>query len=274
VSPRQRGFTLIEVLVALAIVAFGMGAVLSALSASAGNISALREKSLAQWIALNQVADARLNLQAPTAGTTTGEIRNFGNGNWHWQQDVAPIGAIPGLMQITVRVRRSTDTPPGASSSSGIVNITTGTTPSFSVVGSNVNPSAALSATSSSGLGSMFSSSSSGLSSGAATAASGSSGIFGSSSSGIKRLLKTSSSSGAGDGQVWLATVVGFRGDAIAAASGEVPDWNGTALGGGAASSSSGASSSGLVANPGNNPAASSSSSASSGAGSSSSGGN
>ena len=59
---RCRGFTLLEVLVALVIVAFGMGAVLSALSSSANNIAALREKTIAEWVGMNQIADVRLNL--------------------------------------------------------------------------------------------------------------------------------------------------------------------------------------------------------------------
>jgi len=102
-----RGFTLIEVMVALVIVAFGMGAVLAALSSAAGNIAALHDKTLAQWIALNQVADTRLNLQVPTAGTTEGDIKAFGNADWHWQQDIVPVPSIPGLLEITVRVRRT-----------------------------------------------------------------------------------------------------------------------------------------------------------------------
>ena len=169
-----RGFTLIEVLVALVIVAFGMGALLAALSAAAANVGALRDKTLAQWIALNQVTDARLNLQAPPTGTTQGDLNNFGNGNWHWQQDVTALTEIPGLMQITVSVRRnSPDTPTTKSAS---------TTPATN----------------------------------------------------------------------WLATVVGFRGTALAAASGEVPDWTGTAFSGASSSSgSNSASSSGNVANPG-----------------------
>jgi general secretion pathway protein I len=105
---RQRGFTLIEVLVALAIVALGMGAVLAALTSAAGNVQGLREKTLAQWIALNQVADARLNLQAPATGVTEGDIHNFGNGDWHWQRTISSVGLIPGLLQITVGVRRGT----------------------------------------------------------------------------------------------------------------------------------------------------------------------
>src|ERR1035441_9158692 len=80
-----RGFTLIEVLVALVIVAFGMAAVLAALSAAAGSLGALGEKTLAQWVALNQVADVRLNLQPPQTGTTEGDVKSFGNGDCHWR---------------------------------------------------------------------------------------------------------------------------------------------------------------------------------------------
>src|SRR5579863_7087994 len=102
-----RGFTLIEVLVALVIVAFGIGAVLTALSGSAANIGALREKTLAQWLALNRISDVRLNLQPPQLGTTEGDVRGFGNGDWHWQQIVTAVQEIPGLLQITVKVRRN-----------------------------------------------------------------------------------------------------------------------------------------------------------------------
>jgi general secretion pathway protein I len=111
-----RGFTLIEVLVALVIVAFGMGAVLAALSGSANNLAALREKTLAQWIALNRIADVRLNLQPPQIGTSEGDVKNFANGNWHWQQIVTNVQEIPGLVQVTVKVRRTSI---NASSSGG-----------------------------------------------------------------------------------------------------------------------------------------------------------
>ena len=84
-TPLTRGFTLIEVLVALVIVAFGVGAVLAALSSAAVNVSALREKTLAQWVALNRIADARLTLQAPQTGTSEGDVKNFANGDWHWR---------------------------------------------------------------------------------------------------------------------------------------------------------------------------------------------
>jgi type II secretion system protein I len=189
----SRGFTLIEVLVALVIVAFGIGAVLSALSASAVNVTALRDKTVAQWIALNQVSDVRLNLQSPQTGTTEGDVKGFGNASWHWQQIVTPVQQIPGLLQITVKVRRTAS----GSSSGGTIS---GVTP---------NPT--------------YTTSSS-----------------------------TSSSATVSD---WVTTVVGFRGDAIQAASGETPDWNGQNNNTPASSSSSsGGASSGSVANPGITP--------------------
>jgi general secretion pathway protein I len=193
-----RGFTLIEVLVALVIVAFGVGAVLAALSSSAVNVSALREKTLAQWVALNRIADVRLNLQAPQTGTTEGDVRNFANGDWHWQQIVTAMEQIPGLMQVTVKVRRIPTNPGSSSGSNSSKTITYSSTPSIS---------------------------------------------------------GTTSGKDSGD---WITTVIGFRGDALAAASGETPSWSGTDLTGSSSSSSSGAGvTTGTVANPGStNPPA------------------
>ncbi|HEY4974533.1 MAG TPA: type II secretion system minor pseudopilin GspI [Steroidobacteraceae bacterium] len=230
----MRGFTLIEVMVALVIVAFGMGAVLATLSSAANNIAALHDKALAQWIALNLVADLRLNLQLPTAGTTEGDIKAFGNGDWHWQQDIVPVPSIPGLLEITVSVRRT-----GSSSAASIAARSSSSSSSSSSSGaSSIGHSTSIGSSGSFGSSGGF---------GAIGFSSGASGSSGAISGSIAKF------SGGGKDQNWLATVIGFRGDAVAASSGEAPDWAGTSLSGaGTGSSSSGASSSsGSILNPG-----------------------
>jgi type II secretion system protein I len=258
----QCGFTLIEVMVALVIVAFGMGAVLAALSSAAGNIAALHDKTLAQWIALNQVADTRLNLQVPGTGTTEGDVKAFGNANWHWRQDIVPVPSIPGLLEIVVRVQRTGAS--SGSSSSGSSSSSSGSSlfKSSSGFGSSSGSGPLGFTTSSSGSSFGFSSSS-----GSTLGLSSSSGTLGTVSS-------ITAVTNSGKDQNWLVTVIGFRGDAVAASSGEAPDWNG--IGGTASSASSsgasGASSSGAMLNPGTSPGSAFSSS--SGAGIGSSGGN
>ncbi len=107
---RARGFTLIEVLAALAIIAIGMSAVLSALGSSASTAGYLRDKTLAQWIALNQIAQTRLSGEVPMPGTTDGKL-DYAGRSWHWSQ-VVTDGEVPGIYRIEVSVQEA-DTPQG-----------------------------------------------------------------------------------------------------------------------------------------------------------------
>jgi general secretion pathway protein I len=100
---RRGGFTLIEVLVALAIVAIGMAAVMGALTSSANTISYLRDKTLAQWVALNQIANLRLSGQQPPTGSSTGDT-DFAGRSWHWRQEVVAT-EVPGVERIDISVR-------------------------------------------------------------------------------------------------------------------------------------------------------------------------
>ncbi|HEX4267253.1 MAG TPA: type II secretion system minor pseudopilin GspI [Steroidobacteraceae bacterium] len=103
-----RGFTLIEVLVALAIVAIGMAAVLETLTSSANTTVYLQDKTFAGWVALNRVETVRLSGTVPQAGTSDDNITYAGQ-SWAWQQKVTNT-QIPGMVQIEINVKPSDST--------------------------------------------------------------------------------------------------------------------------------------------------------------------
>ena len=100
-----RGFTLIEVLVALAIVAIGMAAVLEALTSSANTAMYLQDKTFAEWVALNRMETVRLSGTIPSSGTSNDNI-DYAGRSWEWQQKVTTT-QIPGMVQIEIDVRPS-----------------------------------------------------------------------------------------------------------------------------------------------------------------------
>jgi general secretion pathway protein I len=107
VSPlaRQRAFTLIEVLVALFVVALGMGALMSTMTSAADTTMRLREKSFAEWVALNRISEVRLRGTPPGIGKSSGDV-DFAGEKWRWTQEVLDPG-IAGIRRIDVSVARA-----------------------------------------------------------------------------------------------------------------------------------------------------------------------
>jgi general secretion pathway protein I len=68
VTSRSRGFTLIEVLVALAIVAITLGAGIKAAGSLTMNTARLAEVTAAQWCADNRLTGLKLARQFPDVG--------------------------------------------------------------------------------------------------------------------------------------------------------------------------------------------------------------
>lgn len=99
---RVGGFTLVEVLVALVIVALGLTALMVAVNGTARTSGFLRDKTLAQWIALNRLTEVRLNVVKFGQNTDTGEL-DFGNRKWHYDTRYFDT-SIASMKRVVVRV--------------------------------------------------------------------------------------------------------------------------------------------------------------------------
>ena len=80
---RARGFTLLEVMVALAVIAIGLGAVITEASRNISNASLLEAKTLAHWIATNKVVEMQVSKAWPSTGEESGDVEMAGR-DWYW----------------------------------------------------------------------------------------------------------------------------------------------------------------------------------------------
>lgn len=99
---RMQGFTLLEVLVALAIFGIVAAVVLTAAGRSLNNASRLEVLTLAGWIADNQLTELQLQQPPPALGRESRELE-FAGRRWQTLSEVQ-ASADPGLLRVTVWV--------------------------------------------------------------------------------------------------------------------------------------------------------------------------
>jgi general secretion pathway protein I len=105
VTSHSGGFTLIEVLAALVIVALGMLGVIEAVTQTARNGTYLRDKTLAHWIAMNLVTEQRLRSDPPEVSKSSDEVE-FAGQRWRWTMVVTQT-EVDSLRRMDVSVRRA-----------------------------------------------------------------------------------------------------------------------------------------------------------------------
>ena len=95
------GFTLVEVLVALAVLAIALGAAIRGAALAADNAAHLRDKTFAHWVAMNQIGEHQLAQTWPAVGEREGVERLAGR-DWRWRRRVEPTDD-PWMRRLTVR---------------------------------------------------------------------------------------------------------------------------------------------------------------------------
>lgn len=99
---RSKGFTLLEVLVALAIFAMVAASVLTASARSLQTAARLEDKTLAMWIADNRLTELQLAEVPAGEGRDQGELE-FAGRRWQWQSEIQATSE-PRMRRVTLWV--------------------------------------------------------------------------------------------------------------------------------------------------------------------------
>jgi general secretion pathway protein I len=90
----SQGFTLLEVLIALVVLALSLGAAIRAVGEYTVNQAYLRDRTFAEWVAHNQLVTAQLAGEWPSIGRQKGEAEMplgaaaDGGREWRWVMQV------------------------------------------------------------------------------------------------------------------------------------------------------------------------------------------
>jgi general secretion pathway protein I len=107
----RNGFTLIEILVALAIVAIALTAIVTETGQHVNSTIHMRDRTLAHFVAMNRVTELLTAAQWPAVGVSNG-VDEMAGRDWFWN---ATVSATPDddirRLDIEVRVDRNRDNP-------------------------------------------------------------------------------------------------------------------------------------------------------------------
>ena len=102
---RARGFTLVEVMVAMAIVAVALPALLFSLYQQLDGTEYLRDRTLASWVAANKLSELQLIVTSTgdiPSGELSGEAR-LADRDWQWTIAQLPT-ELPGFVRVEIGV--------------------------------------------------------------------------------------------------------------------------------------------------------------------------
>lgn len=103
---RQTGFTLIEVLLALTVIAIALTALIKATGANVANTQRLKEKTISHWIAMQGVTMVQLGLVHVTSTQEVTQVTTMLGQRWYWRIKLSqtPIDAV---QQITITLSKN-----------------------------------------------------------------------------------------------------------------------------------------------------------------------
>jgi general secretion pathway protein I len=83
----QYGFTLIEIMIALAVIAIALGAIFNTVGSSVSQAAYIQDKTLGHWVAQNTVSELLLTENWRDPQEKTG-ITQMSNRQWYWKMKI------------------------------------------------------------------------------------------------------------------------------------------------------------------------------------------
>jgi general secretion pathway protein I len=106
-SHPARGFTLLEVVVALAVVSLGIIAAFNLIVQISAGALHMKEKTFASWIASNEITRLRLSGEFPDVSQFDGDVE-FAGSDYRWRATVSETG-VDDLRRIDIDVAYADD---------------------------------------------------------------------------------------------------------------------------------------------------------------------
>jgi general secretion pathway protein I len=108
---QSTGFTLVEVIVALAVVAIALPVLVTSFYQQADNTAYLRDRTTAQMVAANKLTEVRMAARAIQELEVSKETGSslFAERDWYWLVDISAAPGVPNFYRIEVTVSTEED---------------------------------------------------------------------------------------------------------------------------------------------------------------------
>ncbi|MFA5959217.1 MAG: GspI family T2SS minor pseudopilin variant LspI [Tatlockia sp.] len=106
------GFTLIEVLLALAVIAIALTALVKATASNVSNTQRIKEKTISHWVAMQGITMFQLRLLSSQQPEETHLTTLLGQ-RWYWRSQLSAT-PVKSVQQITVTVSKHQEGPFGS----------------------------------------------------------------------------------------------------------------------------------------------------------------
>jgi general secretion pathway protein I len=99
----HRGFTLIEILVSLAVIAISLGAIISTSGSHAQQATYLKQKTIAHWVAMNEITKLQVENIFPSIGDKKGSTE-MANQEWFWIRTTKELAITKKVREVSFQV--------------------------------------------------------------------------------------------------------------------------------------------------------------------------